>query len=110
LNDWIEGVATKIIALGGLYNSPGMKEFMEMMQPLAVAFFVVSITVAGFLFMLNKIEKRNEVVMNVMIAIGVIVILPNFMTIMEDILDASLENIDADGNVEVYTSLKHNLL
>src|SRR5699024_1660624 len=31
LNDWIEGVATKIITLGGLYNSPDMKEFMEMM-------------------------------------------------------------------------------
>ncbi len=104
MNDWIEGVATKIIALGGLYNSPDMKEFMEIMQPLAVAFFVVSITVVGFLFMLNKIEKRNEVVMNVMVAIGVIVILPSLMTIMEDILDASLEHVDAGGNIEVYIS------
>lgn len=99
LNDWIEGVATKIITLGGLYNSPDMKEFMEMMQPLAVAFFVVSITVVGFLFMLNKIEKRNEVVMNVLVAVGVIVILPNLMTVMEDILDASLEHVDAGGNL-----------
>src|SRR5690625_5342556 len=76
-----------------------MKEFMEIMQPLAVAFFVVSITVVGFLFMLNKIEKRNEVVMNVLIAIGVNVILPNLMTIMEDILDASLEHVDAGSNL-----------
>ena len=60
--------------------------------------------------MLNKIEKRNDVVMNVMIAIDVIVILSNLMTIMEDILDVSLEHVDAGGNIEVYISLKYNLL
>ena len=49
-------------------------------------------------------------VINVMITIGVIVILPNLMTIMEDILDVSLEHVDAGGNMEVYISLKYNLL
>src|SRR5690625_2551025 len=79
VNDWIEGVATKVISLGGLYDNSDMNSFIDILQPLAIGLFVVSITILGFMFMLNKVEKRNEIVMNVLIAISVIVILPSLM-------------------------------
>ena len=62
INDWIEGVATQIISLGGLYDNSDMNGFIDILQPLAIGLFVVSITVLGFMFMLNKVEKRNEIV------------------------------------------------
>lgn len=99
INDWIEGVATKVITLGGLYNSEDMSSFVDILQPLAIGLFVVSVTVLGFMFMLNKVEKRNEVIMNVLIAVSVIVILPNLMGMMEDILDKGLDAVDANGNI-----------
>src|SRR5690625_4619408 len=71
INDWIEGVATKVVSLGGLYDSGDMNGFIDILQPLAIGLFVVSVTVLGFMFMLNKVEKRNEVVMNVLIAVSV---------------------------------------
>ena len=86
INDWIEGVATKIITLGGLYDNSDMNGFIDILQPLAIGLFVVSITVLGFMFMLNKVEKRNEVVLNLLIAVSVIVILPSLMGMMEDLL------------------------
>lgn len=99
INDWIEGVATKIISLGGLYDSNDMTGFIDVLQPLAIGLFVVSITVLGFMFMLNKVEKRNEVVMNILIAVSVIVILPSLMGMMEDLLHKGLDQVDVSGNI-----------
>lgn len=99
VNDWIEGVATKIISLGGLYDNSDMNAFIDILQPLAIGLFVVSITVLGFMFMLNKVEKRNEIVMNVLIAVSVIVILPSLMGMMEDLLHKGLDKVEVDGKI-----------
>src|SRR5699024_6507320 len=99
VNDWIEGVATKVISLGGLYVNSDMNEFIDLLQPLAIGLFVVSITVLGFMFMLNKVEKRNEIVMNVLIAVSVIVILPSLMGMMEDLLHKGLDKVEVDGKI-----------
>src|SRR5699024_10627359 len=69
------------------------------LQPLAIGLFVVSITVLGFMFMLNKVEKRNEVVLNILIAVSVIVILPSLMAMMEDLLHEGLDVVEIDGNI-----------
>ncbi|OZU88643.1 hypothetical protein CIL03_10145 [Virgibacillus indicus] len=99
INDWIEGVATKVVTLGGLYNSEDMSSFIDILQPLAIGLFVVSVTVLGFMFMLNKVEKRNEILMNVLIAVSVIVILPSLMGMMEDLLHKGLDAVNVDGNI-----------
>ncbi|MGJ9459940.1 pLS20_p028 family conjugation system transmembrane protein [Oceanobacillus sp. CF4.6] len=99
INDWIEGVATKVITLGGLYDSEDMSSFVDILQPLAIGLFVVSVTVLGFMFMLNKVEKRNEIIMNVLIAVSVIVILPSLMGMMEDLLHKGLDRVDVNGNI-----------
>src|SRR5699024_9316956 len=99
INDWIEGVATKIVSLGGLYDSRDMSGFIDVLQRLAIGLFVVSVTVLGFMFMLYKVEKRNEIIMNVLIAISVIVILPSLMGMMEVLLHKGLDSVEADGNI-----------
>src|SRR5699024_7255691 len=73
--------------------------FIDILQPLAIGLFVVSVTVLGFMFMLNKVEKRNEIIMNVLIAVSVIVILPSLMGMMEDLLHKGLDTVDANGNI-----------
>lgn len=99
INDWIEGVATQIISLGGLYDNSDMNGFIDILQPLAIGLFVVSITVLVFMFMLNKVEKRNEIVLNILIAVSVIVILPSLMAMMEDLLHEGLDVVEIDGNI-----------
>ncbi|WP_246206678.1 pLS20_p028 family conjugation system transmembrane protein [Virgibacillus ihumii] len=99
INDWIEGVADTVVSLGGLYDSPAMQQFMEKMQPLALALFVVSVTVLGFLFMLNKIEKRNEVAMNILVAVSMILVIPSLMGMMDDLLNVGLNELDESGTL-----------
>src|SRR5699024_7516278 len=54
------------------------------------------------MILLNKVEKRNEIIMNVLIAISVIVIIPSFLGIMEDFLHKGLDSVEADGNISDY--------
>ncbi|WP_088051874.1 pLS20_p028 family conjugation system transmembrane protein [Virgibacillus dakarensis] len=99
INDWIEGVATSVVTLGGVYDNPAMNRFIETIQPYVFGMFVVTLIVVGFQFMLNKIEKRNEVLMNVLIAVCVIVILPNIMSMMDDLLNEGVSGLDEPGTL-----------
>src|SRR5699024_8129879 len=99
VNNWIEGVATDVVTLGGVYDNPAMNRFIETIQPYVFGMFVVTLTVVGFQFMLNKIEKRNEVLMNVLIAVSVIVILPNLMSMMDDLLNEGITALDEPGTL-----------
>src|SRR5699024_12796276 len=49
--------------------------------------------------MLNKVEKRNEIVLNLLIAMSVIVILASLMGMMEDLLHEGLDVVEIDGNI-----------
>ncbi|ALX47547.1 pLS20_p028 family conjugation system transmembrane protein [Lentibacillus amyloliquefaciens] len=99
INNWIEGVATDVVTLGGVYDNPAMNRFIETIQPYVFGMFVVTLTVVGFQFMLNKIEKRNEVLMNVLIAVSVIVILPNLMNMMDNLLNEGIAALDEPGTL-----------
>ncbi|WP_090086917.1 pLS20_p028 family conjugation system transmembrane protein [Lentibacillus persicus] len=99
INNWIEGVATDVVTLGGVYDNPAMNRFIETIQPYVFGMFVVTLTVVGFQFMLNKIEKRNEVLMNVLIAVSVIVILPTMMSMMDDLLNEGITALDEPGTL-----------
>jgi len=108
INNWIEGVATDVVTLGGVYDNPAMNRFIETIQPYVFGMFVVTLTVVGFQFMLNKIEKRNEVLMNVLIAVSVIVILPNLMNMMDDLLNEGVSALDEPGTLSD-SVLKRNI-
>ncbi|WP_449354680.1 pLS20_p028 family conjugation system transmembrane protein [Virgibacillus natechei] len=99
INNWIEGVATDVVTLGGVYDNPAMNRFIETIQPYVLGMFVVTLIVVGFQFMLNKIEKRNEVLMNVLIAVSVIVILPTLMSMMDDLLNEGVSALDEPGTL-----------
>ncbi|WP_245183542.1 pLS20_p028 family conjugation system transmembrane protein [Lentibacillus salicampi] len=99
INNWIEGVAIDVVTLGGVYDNPAMNRFIETIQPYVFGMFVVTLTVVGFQFMLNKIEKRNDVLMNVLIAVSVIVILPNLMSMMDDLLNEGITALDEPGTL-----------
>ncbi|WP_449355680.1 pLS20_p028 family conjugation system transmembrane protein [Virgibacillus natechei] len=99
VNDWIEGVATTVVTIGGVYDNPAMQDFVETLQPYVFGLFVATLIVVGFQFMLNKIEKRNEVLMNVLIAVSVIVILPTLMDMMDDMLNEGVSALDDPGTL-----------
>lgn len=85
-NNFVEGAVHKIVGVKGFYESPVMQDIMDVITPLVMGLFVISIFVLGFQFMLNKIEKREEVVLNVLLAVSVVLVIPILITQMHGLL------------------------
>lgn len=86
LNDHMEGAVGKLVGVEGFYKSDVMDEIMDVVVPLAFGLFVISLLFLGFQFMMNKIEKREEILLNVTLAVAVIVIIPVLVTQMHNVL------------------------
>src|SRR5690625_3660621 len=76
LNNMIENIVMKVITMNNFYSSPMMESLMDVLKPLVFGLFVVAVFVLGFQFMTNKIEKRGEVVLNVLLAVTLLVVIP----------------------------------
>lgn len=85
-NNFIEGAVYKILNLNDFYSSPAVSKVMDVAKPLVFGLFVIAIFVLGFQFMMNKIEKREEVLLNILMAVTIIVIIPVLMTQMHKVL------------------------
>ena len=82
INDFFEKIVTTIVTLNNFYDSPQMERFMDIAKPLVFGVFVIAVFVLGILFILNKIEKRSEVLLNLLMAVAIVVVIPVLMTEM----------------------------
>ncbi|WP_121639692.1 pLS20_p028 family conjugation system transmembrane protein [Virgibacillus sp. Bac330] len=98
VNNIMENIVHKVIIFNDFYESPGMEKVMDVIKPLVFGVFVISVLVLGILFMLNKIEKRHEVLMNVLLAVGIIVVIPVLMTEMNKMVGYGLGWMQQTGD------------
>ena len=90
VNNYFESVVTRVITMNDFYSSPMMEEFLEIARPLVFVLFFIAVFVLGFQFMLNKIEKRSEVLLNVLLAVSIVVVIPILMVEMNKVLGFGL--------------------
>lgn len=109
LNSFIEGIIDKIITLNDFYSSGPIQEFMEVARPVVWGVFFIALFVLGFQFMLNKIEKRNEVVINVILALCVIVVIPDLMVNMGKVTNLGVEQINPENKKLANELVKSNV-
>ncbi len=98
VNNMMENIVHKVVLFNDFYESPGMEKVMDVIKPLVFGVFVISVFVLGILFMLNKIEKRHEVLMNVLLAVGIIVVIPVLMTEMNKMVGYGLGWMQQTGD------------
>ncbi|RFA33839.1 hypothetical protein CAI16_13370 [Virgibacillus dokdonensis] len=98
VNNMMENIVHKVVLFNDFYESPGMEKVMDVIKPLVFGVFVISVVVLGILFMLNKIEKRHEVLMNVLLAVGIIVVIPVLMTEMNKMVGYGLGWMQQTGD------------
>lgn len=96
LNNFIEGIIDKIVTFNNFYSSGPMKEFMDVARPVVWGVFFIALFVLGFQFMLNKVEKRNEVVLNIILALCFIVVIPDLMTNLGKITNQSIKTLNPE--------------
>ncbi|MEG0258562.1 MAG: hypothetical protein RR595_09515 [Lysinibacillus sp.] len=109
LNNLLEDIVTKIITLNDFYSTGAMGEFMDVARPLVWGVFLIALVVLGFQFMTNKIEKRNEVIMNVIMAVCFIVVIPDLMTNMGKVLNIGIEQMNPEEKTLAGDLVKSNV-
>ncbi|KIL77085.1 pLS20_p028 family conjugation system transmembrane protein [Bacillus badius] len=94
LNSFIENIVDKIITLNDFYSIEPVQEFMQTARPIVWGLFLLALMVLGVQFMLNKIDKRNEIILNVILAVSMVVLIPDLMTNMGKLTNSSVEQIN----------------
>ncbi|MFS0646120.1 pLS20_p028 family conjugation system transmembrane protein [Siminovitchia sp. 179-K 8D1 HS] len=109
LNNFIEGIIDKIVTLNNFYSSGPMKEFMDIARPIVWGVFFIALFILGFQFMMNKIEKRNEIILNVILALCFIVVIPDLMINMGKITKIGVEEINPEKQSLATELVKSNV-
>lgn len=108
-NRMLETIVTKIVTLNDFYKTGTVGEFMDRARPFIWVVFFIALVVLGFQFMLNKIEKRNEVLLNIVMALCFIVIIPDLMSNMKEIVGAGIEQIKPKKESLASNMIKSNV-
>ncbi|WP_107942661.1 pLS20_p028 family conjugation system transmembrane protein [Metasolibacillus fluoroglycofenilyticus] len=108
-NRMLETVVTKIITLNDFYSTGAVGEFMDKARPFIWVVFFIAILILGFQFMMNKVEKRNEVLLNIVLALCFIVIIPDLMSNMKEIIGAGIEQIKPEKESLASNMIKSNV-
>ncbi|MEY2366375.1 hypothetical protein R6U76_10470 [Lysinibacillus capsici] len=109
LNQLLEDIVTKIITLNDFYATGAMGEFMDKARPLIWIVFFIALVVLGFQFMLNKVEKRNEILLNIVMAVCIIVIIPDLMSNMQKIIGVGIEQMNPENETLASNMIKSNV-
>lgn len=109
LNNFIEGIIDQVITLNNFYSSGPMKDFMDIARPIVWGVFFIALFILGFQFMLNKIEKRNEIILNVVLALCFIVVIPDLMINMGKITRIGVEDINPEKQSLATELVKSNV-
>lgn len=96
LNGFLEGIIDKVITLNNFYSSGPMGEFMKVARPVVWGVFFIALFVLGFQFMMNKVEKRNEIILNVVLALCFIVVIPDLMVSMGKVTEVGINQINPE--------------
>ncbi|MCT6922816.1 pLS20_p028 family conjugation system transmembrane protein [Metasolibacillus sp.] len=108
-NRTIETIVTKFITLNDFYKTGAVGAFMDNARPFIWVVFFVALVVLGFQFMFNKIEKRNEVLLNIVMALCFIVIIPDLMSNIQKIVGAGIEEIKPKNESLASNMIKSNV-
>ncbi|MDP1393485.1 hypothetical protein Q8G28_10610 [Lysinibacillus capsici] len=109
LNQLLEDIVTKITTLNDFYATGAMGEFMDKARPLIWIVFFIALVVLGFQFMLNKVEKRNEILLNIVMAVCFIVIIPDLMSNMQKIIGVGIEQMNPENETLASNMIKSNV-
>lgn len=109
LNSFLERIIDKIVTLNDFYSTGPIGELMDKLRPFIWGLFFIALVILGIQFMLNKIEKRNEVMLNVVLAITVIILIPDVMTNLNKLTNEGISYINPEKDTFASELVKSNV-
>ncbi|MFP7176273.1 pLS20_p028 family conjugation system transmembrane protein [Priestia filamentosa] len=104
LVDGLEGITDSILGIKTFFNSPDVQGFIKDIQPFLYVLLAFSILYIGYLLIMNKKLNREQIMFNLFISIGVIVLLNVGMLKADKFTDEAVNAVDL--NEEGTTSEK----
>lgn len=104
ITNYFEGAVDKILGWNTFFQSSEIKMLMNKLMPFLMGLFLLSLMYIGYLIMFNKIEKRNEVALNVIMAFLLIFIIPNAMPYLDEVFKAGKDVLDDSMEAELSMS------
>jgi len=108
LLEFFERGVNGIIGLGNFYSTSGVKDTIDNLMPFILGLFLITLIIVGILLMLNKIEKRENLVINILLAISMLVIIPNIFPLLDRALSDGVGHIVSEKSL-ADTVIEHNV-
>ena len=103
--NYIEDGVNGILQWNDFYESSGVGKLMSQLTPFVIGLFLIALTYLGFQFMTNKIDKREEILMNVLMAFSLIFLVPALMPYMDKVLKVGVSQLEGEENLKLSESL-----
>lgn len=103
--NYIEDGVNGILQWNDFYSSSGVGTLMKQLTPFVIGLFLIALIYLGFQFMTNKIDKREEVLMNVLMAFSLIFLVPALMPYMDKVLKVGVSQLEGEENLKLSESL-----
>lgn len=103
--NYIEDGVNGILQWNDFYSSSGVGKLMTQLTPFVIGLFLIALIYLGFQFMTNKIDKREEVLMNVLMAFSLIFLVPALMPYMDKVLKVGVSQLEGEENLKLSESL-----
>lgn len=107
--DFFEKGIDAIISFGGqFYASDGVSRIIDKLMPFIMGLFLLTLIVVGILLMLNKIDKRENLILNVLLAVSMLVIIPNVFPELDKLMNDGIKHIE-EGDSLLDAITKQNI-
>ncbi len=98
--DFFEKGIDAIVSFGGhFYASDGVDRLIDKLMPFIMGLFLLTLIVVGILLMLNKIDKRENLILNILLAVSMLVIIPNVFPMLEKLMNDGIEHVEDGDNL-----------
>ncbi|MEK4868074.1 hypothetical protein NSU10_28260, partial [Bacillus sp. FSL E2-8895] len=94
--DALEGVTDAILGIKGLFNSPEIQNFIDMLYPLFVVLLAISFLYIGYMFIMNKQMNRSQIIINIFVTLSVLCLLSTGMTKVDKFTDDAIAVVKSE--------------
>lgn len=98
LVDGLENVTDSILGLKTFFDSEKVQDFVSMIEPFLYVLLAFSILYIGYMLIMNKKFNREQVAINIFIAIAVLVLINTGMAKADKFTDQSIDAINVNGS------------
>lgn len=108
--DLFSGVVSKLYVLDEFYNNAQVKDFINSFKPLIAVLFAISFCAIGYELMFSQKKQFRDIAKNLVIAIAVIILLPEAMNKMTDLVNKGVTAVNGQPTDTANNIIKSNVV